>query len=173
MKKWLIAFGAAFASLVLLLLLSIPILPKLQENSRQQIAEKYPITSDTLYVEINKVRVANSLPQFKRNALLDKSASLKCEDMQKDNYYEHKDPETGMEGYKYVDQTYGDYEWVSENLNSGKFAMPEEVVDSWMNSPSHAASILDPRFTEIGFATCEVGIYPGETVVVQHKVDPL
>ena len=173
MKKWLFSIGISFAALCLLTLLSVPVTSKLQQDSREKFIAEHPVDADTLYISINKVRSGNQLPQFKRNALLDKSAKLKCKDMVVDNYYEHKDPVTGQEGYKYVDKTYGQYEWVSENLNAGVFYSPEEVVDSWMGSPSHAASILDPRFTEIGFATCEIAKYPGETVIVQHKVDPL
>lgn len=173
MKKWLLALSVSFVAICLFLLVSVPVTDKLQQDSRERFAKENPITNDTLYIAINKVRVENKLPQFKRNVFLDKSAQLKCVDMRADNYYEHKDPVTGVEGYKYVDETYGQYEWVSENLNAGVFYSPEEVVDSWMSSPSHAASILDPRFTEIGFATCAIAKYPGETVVVQHKVDPL
>jgi len=173
MKKWLIAFGIAFASLVLFLLISIPIVPKLQENSRQQMAEKYPINTDTLYMEINKVRAANSLPQFERNPLLDKSAALKCEDMQKDNYYDHYHPKTKKQGLEFIDERTTPYEYASENLNAGVFYIPSDVITSWMGSPTHAASILDPQFTQIGFAICEVASYPGQTVVVQHKINPL
>lgn len=142
------------------------------QKDLQQPQTAQPVTADGLYIAINKVRTTNNLPAFARNPQLDKSSKMKCDDMVNDNYYDHKDPKTGMNGYDYVDKTIKYYDWVSENLNAGIFNNSQEVIDSWMGSESHAASILDPRFTEIGFATCKVAIYPGETVIVQHKIDP-
>lgn len=171
MKKWLIV-TLALAGVSGLLILSVPLMHVLQEDSRKRFAAENPMTSDTLYIAINRVRADNRLPQFKRNHLLDDSAKMKCDDMVKNDYYDHENPKTGKSGYMYIADTVGSADFASENLNSGTFYLAEEVVSSWMGSPSHAASILDPSFTEIGFATCEIKSLPNATVVVQHKIDP-
>lgn len=173
-KGLLIVLGVLVAILVGLIFTNAATgnLGKNTQTDLQQPQPAQPVTADGLYIAINKVRATNNLPAFARNPQLDKSAKMKCSDMVKYNYYNHKHPKTRMNGYDYVDKTVKYYDWVSENLNAGMFANSQEVIDSWMGSESHAASILDPRFTEIGFATCEVAIYSGETVIVQHKIDP-
>lgn len=127
-----------------------------------------PITPDGLYLAINDVRKANSLTQFKRNPLLDQSAQLKCDDMSNGKYYGHDNPTTGKKGYTYISDVVKAQVWASENLNKGIFKDSKSVIDSWMSSEAHKASILDPRYTEIGFATCTV---QGQKTVVQHKIE--
>lgn len=134
--------------------------------------ETEEITPDGLFIDINKVRAANSLAQFKRNALLDKSAQLKCDDMVKNDYYEHKNPKTGKEGYSYVQDVGANPSWTSENLNQGVFPNSKSVIESWMASKSHAASILDARYTDIGFAVCTTPSAKGQLTIVQHKMEP-
>jgi uncharacterized protein YkwD len=133
---------------------------------------KQPITPDGLYIAINEARVANGLAPFTRNATLDKTAQLKCDDMVKGNYYDHKNPSTGKIGYDFIKDVGQSYNNASENLNEGPFNNPKEVIDSWMGSEAHRASIVDPQFKEIGFATCVIPLYPDQTTIVQHKIAP-
>jgi len=44
------------------------------------------------------------------------------------------------------------------------FVDSSEVHRAWMNSPTHKANIIQPRFTEIGVATAE-GIYKGKQAI--------
>jgi uncharacterized protein YkwD len=143
-----------------------------QPLASHNAVQKEPITADSLYIELNKVRIAAGLTAFSRNNLLDKSSELKCVDMSKDNYYGHKDPTTGVEGYRYVQEVGQKAERSSENLNVGYFNTPREVVESWMNSDSHKASILDAQYTQVGFAVCTIPAYPSQIAVVQHKINP-
>lgn len=131
------------------------------------------MTPDSLYNAINETRVANNLPPYSRNPDLDKSAKLKCDDMVAGNYYEHNNPVTDKAGGSYVDDVGVRAEWISENLNQGVFSSSKEVIDSWMGSEAHRASIIDPKFTEIGFATCILSDYPDQLTVVQHKIEPV
>lgn len=136
-----------------------------------QLPKKERITPDDLFVEINKVRTDHDLKQFKRNELLDKSSSIKCKDMTENHYYDHQNPKTGKQGYSYVKDLQINYDSVSENLNAGIFYTAKEVIDSWMGSKPHRASILDPRYDEIGFATCTDTNSPDELIIVQHKIE--
>lgn len=45
--------------------------------------------------------------------------------------------------------------WMGENIAYGQTS-PEQVVDTWMDSPGHCANTMNPNFTLIG-----VGYYPG------------
>lgn len=131
------------------------------------------ITPDALYVAINKERVANNLTPYSRNNLLDKSSQAKCDDMVKNNYYGHKNPTTGQLGNTYVNQIYGYHDGSSENLTEGYFADADSVIKGWMDSTAHRASIIDPKYKEIGFAVCIKADTPNELTVVQHKAAPI
>lgn len=128
------------------------------------------VTPDELFSAINKVRRDNGLEQFKRNALLDKSSELKCGDMVANRYYDHHNPTTDKKGSSYIKDVGQYYMQASENLNKGIFTDSADVVRSWMGSEPHRKSIVNPKFTEIGFAVCEVD---GQVTVVQHKIEPV
>lgn len=133
---------------------------------------KEPITADGLYIAINAEKTKLDLATYSRNPKLDESANLKCQDMVRNSYYAHENPSTGKTGYKYISDAGVRFAYASENLNMGSFKNANAVIDSWMSSESHKASIVDPRFTEIGFAVCDVQIGGNTgTVVVQHKIE--
>lgn len=176
MKK--LAFVVVVAILLLGVLLDTNSEPKTSTQAPEKTVtqpappKQEPITPDTLFIEINKVRVSNSLQPFSRNQLLDKSSTMKCADMVKDDYYGHSNPKTGKRGYTYINDGNVYYDNSSENLNKGYFHTPGDVIKSWMGSPSHAASIVDPQFTEIGFSVCTQPSGHKQLTVVQHKINP-
>lgn len=150
MKKWLIV-TLALAGVSGLLILSVPLMHVLQEDSRKRFAAENPMTSDTLYIAVNRVRADNRLPQFKRNHLLDDSAKMKCDDMVKNDYYfSHKvkgtndvlTPEMSVHAYR-------DCTFVSENIFWGK-TKTQTPLDWWNNSPPHRTAMIDPRYEYIG-----------------------
>lgn len=65
-----------------------------------------------------------------------------------------------------------EYDKVGENL-AIDFLEPDQVVQGWMDSPSHRKNLLDPRYREAGIAIIE-GEYEGvvTTLVVQILGDP-
>lgn len=142
------------------------------DQDKVTLPVKEDVTPDSLFISINETRVTNNLSPFSRNTKLDESSTLKCNDMVANNYYDHQNPTTGKHGYTYVEDLGVSFRWGSENLNDGTFYSSKDVVDSWMNSESHRNSIIDPQFTEIGFAVCQNPKTPGQTMVVQHKINP-
>lgn len=138
-------------------------------SSKQMLAT---ITTDKLFGAINEARAANNLPSFNLNPTLNTSSRLKCDDMVANDYYEHARPSDAKRGVSYIKDVGQTYEQASENLNLGQFTSAEDVVSSWMNSAPHRASILDPNYTEIGFATCIIPSTPDLMAVVQHKIQP-
>ena len=112
--------------------------------------------------ETNLQRQENGgLPELKENAILDKVAAAKANDMFLNQYFEHVSP-SGV-GPGDLAQKYG-YNYIvdGENLILGNFSSEKEVVQDWMNSPEHRANILNNRYIEMGAAIIK-GTYKGET----------
>lgn len=143
----------------------------ISENG-QQVKYKEQITPESLFLALNVVRRENGLSQLGEDPLLRESSKMKCDDMVKDNYYAHINPNTGKSGNSYVIDTGARASVVSENLNRGVFYSSSEVIENWMKSNSHKAAILNPKFTETGFAVCTMAAYPGEEVYVNHFMAP-
>lgn len=53
-----------------------------------------------------------------------------------------------------------DYSYAAENL-AVKFLKSSSVVKAWMNSPSHRATILSDKYSEVGIGI-SFGKYKGE-----------
>lgn len=97
---------------------------------------------------VNKERAANGLKALTVNNELNKTATLKSEDMAKLNYFDHTSPTYGspfdmMKKYGITYRTAG------ENIAMGQ-TTPDQVMQGWMNSPGHRANILNSSYTQIG-----------------------
>ncbi len=121
-----------------------------------------------IILETNLQRNENGLPgqgglsPLTENAILDKVAAAKANDMFVNQYFEHVSP-SGV-GPGDLAQKYGyNYILEGENLILGNFSSEKEVVQDWMNSPGHRANILNVRYSEMGAAIVK-GNYKGETV---------
>ncbi len=112
----------------------------------------------------NTERVIVELPKLARNGVLDKAAQLKAEDMARNSYFSHDSP-TGVTPWYWFKQAGYPFVHAGENL-AVYFTDSTEVVDAWMNSPTHRANIMGARYKEIGVGTAK-GVYDGfETVFV-------
>jgi len=97
---------------------------------------------------VNLERAKVGLPSLVVDAPLSKIATIKAEDMNKNEYFAHKSPTYGdpwdmAEHFGYPYRSFG------ENIAFGQ-QTPEEVVKAWMNSPGHKANILNKSYTNIG-----------------------
>jgi uncharacterized protein YkwD len=84
-------------------------------------------------------------------------------------YFDHVTPE----GRKPTDRLASTgYEWTltGENIAKGDMT-PREAVQGWLASAGHCANIMDPRFTEMGFAIAD-GEGKGEVYWVQTFAAP-
>lgn len=112
----------------------------------------------------NIERVQNNRAPLVRNPVLDAAAQRKAEDMAKYHYFSHYSP-TGVSPWYWFDEVGYVYAHAGENL-AVHFTDSKEVVDAWMNSPSHRENIVGPQYTEIGVGTAK-GTYEGyDTVFV-------
>ncbi len=97
---------------------------------------------------VNQERAIRNLHPLVMNAQLVQSARAHSADMAQQNFFSH----TGLDGRSPGDRIeaagYQGNAW-GENIAFGQ-TTPEEVMNSWMNSPGHAANILHQDFCDIG-----------------------
>lgn len=98
---------------------------------------------------VNAVRGRRSLPTLAPSTALDRIAQAYADDMLKRSHYGHVDPE----GLTVRERAYAggyDLRFIAENLASGQSTV-DEVMNGWMNSPTHRENILSKIYTEAGF----------------------
>lgn len=130
------------------------------------------VLSSEVVALTNDERAGNSIPGVRENAELDAAAQAKAEDMAQKGYFAHVGPD-GKEPWAWVAEAGYKYRTAGENL-AVRFTDSREVVEAWMDSPSHRANILKPVYTEIGVGVAQ-GTFRGEpaTYVVQYFAAPL
>ncbi len=112
----------------------------------------------------NKEREGQKLAPLVRNTVLDAAAQLKAEDMAKNGYFAHYSP-TGISPWHWFNEAGYRYVHAGENL-AVHFSDSKEVVEAWMQSPTHRANIVNQNYREIGVGTAR-GTYEGyDTVFV-------
>ena len=78
------------------------------------------------------------------------AAEYAC-DMIRDGFFGHTNPVTNAGVVDRVAAGGYDFVYIGEDLAAGIWTAPE-IVDAWMDSPSHREIILDPAFKRIGVA---------------------
>lgn len=131
------------------------------------------ISVDGVIYYTNIERKKAGLPELVKNLKLNKSATLKTDDMFTAQYFEHTAPdgETAADLTRSVDYK---FQIVGENLALGVFDTDKSLVKAWMDSPTHRENILNPKYTEIG-AAVGIGDYKGQKqwLAVQHFAKPI
>jgi uncharacterized YkwD family protein len=105
----------------------------------------------------NQIRSKNGLPPLSLNWELERVARMKSQDMRDHNYFSHDSPTYGSPFAMLKSFGIG-YSSAGENIAAGQ-QTPQEVVNSWMNSPGHRANILDRNYTQIGVGYATGGKY--------------
>ena len=120
----------------------------------------------------NGERAKLSLPALQINTQLSSAAERKTEDMFKKDYWSHFSP-TGGSPWDFIKQSGYQYEYAGENL-AKNFLYSKNVVDAWMNSPTHRENIVKKEYSEVGYSVAN-GMLGGEetTLVVQMFGTPL
>ncbi|MGC4379429.1 CAP domain-containing protein [Fictibacillus sp. Mic-4] len=134
-----------------------------QTETKQQAPDKQPSANvnetigNQVISLVNKERSKQGLAPLKDNASLDKTATLKAEDMRDKNYFDHNSPTYG-DPFQMMKQFGINYSRAAENIAAGQ-KDAQDVMDSWMKSPGHRANILDPNLKEIGIGYATGGSY--------------
>jgi len=110
----------------------------------------------------NQERTSLGLGELKVNDALAKAAQAKADDMAKKGYFAHQSPD-GKTPWYWIDQTGYTYKAAGENL-AVNFDYSKDVVNAWMNSPTHRANIVKAKYQEIGIGIAE-GFYLGRPTV--------
>ncbi|ABB14770.1 CAP domain-containing protein [Carboxydothermus hydrogenoformans] len=106
----------------------------------------------------NQARIKNGLKPLAVDPRLVQTARLKAEDMAKLGYFGHISPTYGKPSTMMIAYGIKDYRWIGgENLAQNSTV--DRAFNALMNSPTHRANILDPRYTHIGVASVPGGRY--------------
>ena len=130
------------------------------------------ITAQKVFDQTNNERIKAGLPLLKYNSVLSESATKKAKDMFADNYWAHTAPD-GATPWDFLKSVGYKYSVAGENL-ARDFYDTESLLKAWMNSPTHKANIVHPKYQEIG-----IGVVNGTlggiktTLVVQHFGTPI
>ena len=96
----------------------------------------------------NIIRAQNGLSPLSVSSQLQQAAQTQSENLAFQDFFSH----TGLDGLQPWDRAENagyNYRAIGENIAAGQ-RTPAEVVQAWVDSPSHLANILNPVFTEIG-----------------------
>lgn len=122
------------------------------------------ITTDQIIAVTNTARSKESLTTLTSNDRLAQAAQAKAENMFAENYWAHTSP-SGKEPWDFIKAAGYSYKVAGENL-ARDFDTAQPVLDAWMNSPTHRANILNPRYSEIGIAVVNGRLDGVETTLV-------
>lgn len=130
------------------------------------------ITISKLVSLTNDERVKVGLTPLQENPQLALAAEKKAADMFQKDYWSHFAPDGGSP-WDFIKQSGYKYEYAGENL-AKNFLYSKNVVDAWMNSPTHKENVVKKEYTEVGYAVIN-GMLGGEetTLVVQMFGTPL
>ena len=130
------------------------------------------LTKTALVELTNQERKTLGIPTLNENPKLDQAAYQKAQDMLSFDYFSHWSP-TGVSPWYWFKKADYSYRLAGENLAIG-FLDSEEVVQAWINSPSHRANLFNSNFQEIGIAVLKGDFQGSEsTVVVQLFGSPV
>src|SRR3989344_3277074 len=122
------------------------------------------ISPSTVIELTNKERRIAGLPVLKENGKLDRAAVAKAADMIARDYWAHNAPD-GTETWTFILNSGYSYLHAGENL-ARDFRDPDAAVPAWMNSASHKANLISPKYQEIGVAVVDGKLNGVETTLV-------
>ncbi len=108
------------------------------------------ISIDGLLEKTNQERQKAGLSNLVLNKELNQAALAKAQDMFNDQYWAHTAPD-GKQAWDFIKEAKYVYKYAGENL-ARDFNNDSEVVEAWMNSPSHRDNIVNEEFTQMGLA---------------------
>ena len=106
---------------------------------------------------VNVERSKRGLRELEQDWELSRVARIKSQDMHDKRYFSHTSPTYGSP-FDMMKSFGIKYRSAGENIARGQ-AMPQAVVNAWMNSSGHRANILNASFTHIGVGYVADGKY--------------
>lgn len=112
----------------------------------------------------NRKRLLHGLRPLSLNPLLTQAAKEKANHMFAIDYWAHIGPE-GTTPWKFIKQTGYQYSVAGENL-ARDFDITQTMVEAWMDSPTHKANIIHPKYQDTGIAVVNGKLDGVETTLV-------
>jgi hypothetical protein len=122
------------------------------------------ISTERLLELTNKDRADQHLSPLTINPLLSQAAAMKADYMFQKDFWAHNAPDGTTPWYFFKKVGYT-YTYAGENLARG-FTDSDEVVQAWMNSPTHRENMLSSNYKEIGFAIKKGRLLGEDTTLV-------
>jgi hypothetical protein len=117
----------------------------------------------TLISLTNQRRVSRGLNSLHQDWRLNRAASMKAQDMIRNDYFAHTSPSGRSLAY-WISSSGYPYRYAGENLGMN-FISSSELFNSWMASSSHRSNILSSHYQDIGIAVA-TGNFKGKTTTV-------
>lgn len=153
--------------LVISLFMIALLLPSLQRDFPSVLGISNNITVQDLLSLTNQKRQENGLPPLKLDSELSQAAAKKGHDMFTNNYWAHISPE-GLTPWVFIKSSGYEYLYAGENLARG-FSDTPDVVNAWMESPTHRENMLSKNYNDVGFAILTGTLTGSDTVLVVEE----
>lgn len=115
----------------------------------------------------NKEREKKGLNKLNENEKLNQAAYKKGLNMFEEDYWAHYSP-TGKDPWGFFSAEGYKFAYAGENL-ARNFYTSQEVVEAWMNSPTHRDNILNSKYQEIGIAVLEGNLKGQKTILIVQE----
>lgn len=115
----------------------------------------------------NVERVKKGLRELHENEKLNQAALEKGRNMFEENYWSHYSP-SGLDPWGFIASAGYKFSYAGENL-ARNFYKSDEIVNAWMDSPSHRANLLNSHYQEIGIAVLEGTLKGQQTILVVQE----
>ncbi|MEW5805275.1 MAG: CAP domain-containing protein [Patescibacteria group bacterium] len=122
------------------------------------------ISSGLIVQLTNEQRQLAGLSPVSQSPVLSQVAQDKAQDMVSKGYFSHNSPD-GLSPWHWFAENNYSYQYAGENL-AIDFFESKDVVDAWMNSPTHRFNLLNQNYQEIGVAVVSGQIQEHQTTLV-------
>lgn len=165
-KAHLLSNKALIVYILLFLTLNFGI-HKVSQAHPQILGISTSITAQELIQLTNVERAKNGLGTLTENSHLDQAAAAKAQNMFAENYWAHYSP-SGKDPWGFILASGYRFSYAGENL-AKNFHSSADVVQAWMNSPSHRENMVNAHYTDIGMAVATGTLQGQETVLVVQE----
>lgn len=128
------------------------------------LGERADITAASLLAHTNVEREQRNMGALKYDKQLSEAAFLKAKDMFRQQYWAHVAPD-GTTPWQWFARVGYNYAYAGENL-AKNFRSTDTAMNAWMASDKHRDNILNPEYTEVGFAVVDGTLDGQQTTLI-------
>lgn len=122
------------------------------------------ISAGDVITQVNQQRQQLGESALRINPLLNQAAQAKAQHMFSKQYWAHVSPD-GTQPWFFFKQVQYQYSIAGENL-ARDFSNTPDMVQAWMNSPTHKENILNGRYQDTGVAVVNGTLLGTQTTLV-------